>query len=462
MTENDDITTVIDDIEKVLNGARKLPSVDTGAFEDWERICRVAREQIRKKVLRVAIVGAIKSGKSTFTNSLFKGDYLKRGAGVITSIVTRIRSGEHLEASLFFKIWDEINDDIQRALVLLPGWDRPGNDGDFDIRRSRDRDRLTAVLEDLPADVQMASGNRNTGIVLLSSYLKGFDRVKDHVSSESRTVTYTAENFSAHTDYVGDDSLSVYLKDIELAIDTGNMGQDIEIADCQGSDSANPLHLLMIQDYLLLTHLIVYVVSSRTGLREADVKFLSIIRNMGIADNILFVVNCDFAEHESLENLKSLLSAVTKDIQLIVPEPRIFAFSALFNLFRQTPEALNEKDSFRLEQWGKEADFVEFSQAETERFSTEFSRKLERERNTLLLKNHWERLGIVCDGIAHWIEINRDILSSDHDHAEQVIEKINGQKERIGQTRTLLKNNAGRGCCGYHPRIQNGSRSILQ
>ena len=273
MTGKDDISNAIDRIERILHEGRDLHSVDNSAFDDWEQICRIAREQIQKKVLRVAVVGAIKSGKSTFTNSLFNGDYLKRGAGVITSIVTRIRSGSHLEAALFFKTWDEINNDIRRGLVLLPGSDRLGEDNDFDIRRSRDRGQLQAVVDDLPADVQMASGNRNTGIVLLSSYLKGYDRVKDHVSSDNRTVKYDAESFAAHTDYVGDDSLSVYLKDIELTIDTGNMGQGIEIADCQGSDSANPLHLLRIQEYLMITHLLVYVISSRTGLREADVKF---------------------------------------------------------------------------------------------------------------------------------------------------------------------------------------------
>jgi len=62
----------------------------------------------------------------------------------------------------------------------------------------------------------------------------------------------------------------------------------------------------MTQEYLLRTHLIIYLLSSRTGVRQADIKFLSMIRKMGLMENIFFVINCDFNEHESIEGLKNL------------------------------------------------------------------------------------------------------------------------------------------------------------
>ena len=85
---------------------------------------------------------------------------------------------------------------------------------------------------------------------------------------------------------------------------------------------------------------------------------------MGIADNIFFVVNCDFAEHNSLDNLISLVESVIEDARMLVPEPRAYAFSALFNLFKQSPGALNKKDALRLEQWRGETAFVEYAQKE--------------------------------------------------------------------------------------------------
>ena len=73
-------------------------------------------------------------------------------------------------------------------------------------------------------------------------------------------------------------------EDLQLELVSRNLYRDTEFADCQGSDSPNPLHLAMIQDYLQQAHLIIYVFSSRTGIREADIKFLSIIRKMGLIE----------------------------------------------------------------------------------------------------------------------------------------------------------------------------------
>lgn len=64
--------------------------------------------------------------------------------------------------------------------------------------------------------------------------------------------------------------MAVYLKDVQLEIKSNRFEKNLEIADCQGSDSPNPLHITMIQDYLSTTHLIIYLISSRTGLRDAD------------------------------------------------------------------------------------------------------------------------------------------------------------------------------------------------
>jgi hypothetical protein len=101
-----------------------------------------------------------------------------------------------------------------------------------------------------------------------------------------------------------------------------------------------PLHLVMIQDYLLLTNLIVYVVSSRTGLRQADIRFLSMIKKMGILENTLFIINCDFSEHESISDLKTLIHRVREELAMVQSEPQVFAFSALFNLFSSQTDAI--------------------------------------------------------------------------------------------------------------------------
>ncbi len=89
------------DISHILADLKSLPEISEKPFLKWEQACARIYHQISEEMVRVAVIGTIKSGKSTFVNSLFKGDYVKRGAGVITSIVTKIRGSGSKKAKLF-------------------------------------------------------------------------------------------------------------------------------------------------------------------------------------------------------------------------------------------------------------------------------------------------------------------------------------------------------------------------
>ena len=427
-------------LSSVLSEVLEKPDISDSRFEEWKKACIDIHQQVAEEVVRVAVIGTVKSGKSTLVNSLFRGDYVKRGAGVVTSIVTRIRRGEHLKAVLFFKSWDEINTDIEQALFMLPTWKQPADERPFDIRREKDRRALQSALAGLSEDLVITEGVRDTNIVLLSLYLKGFSLVRDRIASDSMTAVFSGKGFAEHRSFVGDDSLAVYLKDIELEISDDTIDRSIEIADCQGSDSPNPLHLAMIQDYLIRTHFIVYVISSRTGLRQADIRFLSMIKNMGILENILFVVNCDFSEHESLEDLKRLVEKVKEELALVRPEPDVYVFSSLFNLFKALSGDLPKKDTLRLAQWQAEADLISFSDSETERFEASLNMKFTRERFGLLLRNHLERMDVMVSGIDRWIQMSREIMEKDADEVTATIKKMEHRQKRMEQIKSIIKN----------------------
>ena len=435
----DEVLKVNQDILALISKAKSMPGMAESSFNDWEKTCRGLPIQISEDIIRVAVVGPIKSGKSTFLNSMLKGDYLKRGAGVVTSIVTRVRSGDRLRAHLFFKSWDEVNLEMEQALVLFPsqGWRK--NNMKFDIRHEDERRHIQTALKSLSSEQLISQDTRNPNNVLLISYIKGFDSVYDIISSDDTTRHYEENTFAEHKRFVGNEELAVYLKDVLLEIPSEGLDGNIEIADCQGSDSSNPMHLAMIQDYLLLTHLIVYVVSSRTGLRQADIRFLSIIKKMGILDNILFVINCDFSEHESMEELQALVSKVQEELALIKPEPDVYTFSALFNLFFSPLISLSEKDQLRMLQWKTEEELTDFSVGETERFESTFDLKLSSRRDAILLKNHLERLNVILSGIENWIGINQDILARDSQSAQELLHKLNNHQERVDQMKIVLK-----------------------
>ncbi|WP_372682487.1 dynamin family protein [Desulfosarcina sp.] len=434
------ITRISDDTAQLIDEAEKITErVDEG-FSQWKTTCQIISEQISEEIMRVAVVGAIKSGKSTFVNTLFGGDYLKRGAGVVTSIVTRVRTGSRLRATLYLKNWDEVNQDIDQAAMLLPARNRSGEPHPADIRREKDRQMLHRALADLAADQLISNDTRSAGSVLLASYLNGYDRVLQVVQADNATVVFGNDRFPLHRDFVGDDAMAAYLNDVLLEIDTPGLGEGVEIADCQGSDSPNPLHLAMIQDYLMMAHLTVYVVSSRTGLRQADIRFLSMIRNMGILETVVFVVNCDLSEHESLDDLTEGLRKIEADLGLISPEPQTFAFSALFLLMSQMESNLSPRDRDRLAHWRRESAMVDFALAEHRRFERFIEQKIRRERTSLLLKNHLERLEIVAGGIGRWIDFNRDLLARDADGAKALADRVHRQRGRLDRMKLTVKN----------------------
>ena len=435
----DEILRVNQDVLQLFTSAKSRPGMAEYSFGEWEKTCANLPDQLAEDTIRVAIAGPIKSGKSTFLNSFFKGEYVKRGAGVITSIVTRVRNGKRLRAKLFLKSWEEINTEMEQSLVLFPSTNWRSENGKFDIRKEHERLDLQQALSRLGADKLITQSTRNINNVLLSSYLKGYQTVESLISRENNTQMYEDDHFSDHKAFVGNESLAVYLKDVLLEINSNVVRSNIEIADCQGSDSSNPMHLAMIQDYLLLTHLIIYVISSRTGLRQADIRFLSIIKKMGILDNIAFIINCDFSEHDSFADLESLIDQIREELSMIKPDPDIYSFSTLFNLFSSQEENLSAKDRLRLQQWQADGELTELSDQESNRFESDFYDRLARKRFALLMKNHIERLGVILTGINEWIGFSRNVLTKDAKSAAEILRKIKIHQKRFNKIQSAIE-----------------------
>ena len=445
-TYNELKSTILDinqDLRSIIQKAGAIGGLSRDPLEVWKDTTNRVQRQLAEEMIRVAVVGSIKSGKSTLVNSLFGGDYVKRGAGVVTSIVTRIQPGDGMQARLEFKTWEEINAEMNHASVLFlaGGSDMP--EENFDITREKDRLELEQSLANINAGQFISNDTRDPNSVLISAYLKGYDRVKGLVSFEPSTQVFEAEAFDKQKDFVGDESLAVYLKDILLSlVAPEGFGENVEIADCQGSDSPNPLHLAMIQDYLLHAHLIVYVVSSRTGLRQADIKFLNIIKKMGLLKNILFVVNCDFSEHESLEDMRGLVRRVQEEISLIREDPKVFSLSALFNLFTSLEKnggALLRKDLLRLQQWREEEDMAAFSNEETSRLMKALVREISSNRLGLLLQTNLERIFAVASSVDDWIRLNHDLLSKDVDEVRAACAEMEKRREASDQVTMVIK-----------------------
>ncbi len=434
------------DIRRIIHEATSIDGLPSESLDGWLSTTARIQRQLSEGTIRVAVVGSIKSGKSSLTNSLFGGDYLKRGAGVVTSIITKVRPGQDLTAKLEFKAWDEINAEINQALILFSSIQSDATGGYFDINSEKDRLRLQQDLSKLNTEQLISDDARDPNSVLLTEYLKGYDRVKDFVSFDPTTLTFDSDDLHRQKDFVGDQSLAVYLKDVCLTLKAPEaFGDNIEIADCQGSDSPNPLHLAMIQDYLVQNHVTIYVLSSRTGVRQSDIKFLTLIKKMGLTKNLLFVLNCDLTEHETLDDLKGLVSKAEEEIDMIISSPRLFSFSALYNLFKgvdseqAVENTLSRKDRIRLEQWREDADMVAFSDEQTEKFMETVTHTISMDRFALLLESNLERTSNAATSMLDWVQINHDLLHKDAEKVQEAFSKMDKRRRASGQVTDVIR-----------------------
>jgi len=428
-------------ILSLVDQTRNIPGIAEQNRIQWENTLHSIDQQLSEELVRVAVIGTIKSGKSSFTNSLFHGDYLKRGAGVVTSIVTRIRTADKKSATLFMKPKEQINREISQALVLFPDNQWHTADGKFDISHSEDRQMLAEVLENMGIDQRIDRDSRNLNTIILESYLKGYDRVCHMIDDLPTTQTFAEDQFKEHHQFVGDQELAVYVKDIEIQLHAeSDIFGHIEIADCQGSDSPNPMHMAMIQDYLMKAHLLIYVISSRTGIRQADIRFLSMIQKMGIMDHVLFVLNCDLTEHENLGDLQQVIEKVSDDISLLCPNPNIFSFSALMNLFEDLQDSLSSRDRHRLDQWRAEEELMKISQKETHRFNTVLNQRLTDHRLKLLLSSNIERQVQIVRSIYDLTCIHLNLLDKDQVEIDKIIQDIQKQQQNMSQAGESVKN----------------------
>ncbi|MBW2266823.1 MAG: dynamin family protein, partial [Deltaproteobacteria bacterium] len=166
------------EIRRTIQTALSSDGLSAQSLETWHSTTERIQRQLAEETIRIAVVGSIKSGKSTLTNFLFGGDYVKRGAGVVTSIITKIRPGNDIKAKLEFKTWGDVNAEMNQALVLFSSTESNMNGEDFDINREQDRLRLKHDLSKLDTKQLISDDARDPNSVLLIEYLKGYERAK--------------------------------------------------------------------------------------------------------------------------------------------------------------------------------------------------------------------------------------------------------------------------------------------
>lgn len=388
-------------LEETIQELEKLKLVEDETAARWRIHLDHVRTSLEDQLLRVAVVGAVKSGKSTLINALAGTDLLKRGAGIITAFITRIVSNGAPGCWVELKPWAEVLDEINSVSRMLPVYrEEAGGKDALDIRSQEDRALLARVLDKMQAESrQVRSGCLDVHFLLLKAYLDGYDTLHHRVGEEINRLEFDEGCLDEHQKYVGFESRSVYTRDMEIHYPLPWAGGRIEIADCQGSDSPNPLHYQLIQQYLLGCHFIIYVIGSRTGLREADFKLLDFIRTLRMFPQTFFVLNADLGVHNSREDLDALEERVRSELCWLVPNPRLFTFSALYHLTDQAGDSAAERERRHLDIWKEDDALARATEEGFAAFKDHLEQRISGQRTRILLGSGLSRLSMVAANV---------------------------------------------------------------
>ncbi len=405
-----------------LELAGMADGLDTGR---WRSHLSGIGESLQDPLLKIAIVGSVKSGKSTLINAILGQDLLKRGAGIITAFITRVATFGTPGGWVELKSWSQINQEINASLRMLPVFAHErGESEDLDIRNQEDRERIGSWLDKMKSEWLKSRGNVDPHFMFLDCCLRGFPLIEGEIGEEVGRSVFEAADLKRHQLYVGDERRAAWVRDIEINCPVSWLGDKIELADCQGSDSPNPTHFELLQKYLLQSHFIIYVIGSRTGLREADFKLLDLLKALKVFPQTLFVLNSDLDLHSDLEDLERIQERVRSELAWVAPAPNLFAFSALYHLLKQLEDGPSKFETRHLKLWKESKAVAKSTESGFAAFKKELEEQIRSKRAQVLLGFGMSRLDMVASNVLDLVQINRTALEKSNDAIQDTAEQI--------------------------------------
>lgn len=434
-----DLAGEVANIEELVREWQSLLPQAAARGEHWLRILSQVKAHLAEDVVRVAVVGAVKSGKSTLINALVGRDLLKRGAGILTAMVTRVKPGPEARAVLRFKDWQTIGADIRQALALLPDARLTGHPDAFDLTRQEDRELLRQVLASGQAASWWADGSLNPNFALLSAYLAGYEKIQA-MRGGGDTLELTGPELDRHQDLVTREELAVYLADASLSVPAPDLPPWVELGDCQGSDSPLPQHLTQVLSYLLSCDLALYVISSRVGLRQADFRFLQELRRMGLGDHLLFVLNLDLTDHRTAADCEAVTARVRQELAALMAARPLTAFSALEVLLkrRQAAASLEADEVALLALWGTEPAKEALSDAGWQQFISTLQDSLGAVKARRQAGGSLTQARMVAFGLREQVNAALALLRADAGAFRELADKLRSRQQPLASVRASL------------------------
>ena len=366
--------------------------------------------------LPITCIGPVKSGKSTLINTLAGADLLPTGAGITTSFSTTVIAGKNFSAHIELQPETTINKMFTQAVNLLFSDDL--SDHQLSLFKAADRFQIDALLNNYKYRSTLTQhGIFNESYRLLRNLINGAKKVTEHYLNQQLDFTINDPRDQRYRLFISDETLSPYLLGIQIKAPLKLLPPYLALRDLPGLDTPNPSHQNVIVQQLGESPALIYVISSRIGLRQADYQLLEHLRNLGLEERLLFVINLDLDEHLNKKELETMIGRCTEELRELGFTQPLYAFSTLA-LFWSRPEIfthLNTTCQQRFTRWQEEGEKIAVSSHGAEDFLARLFDLGKNEATTALLQHSEKRLQQIVGSTQHLIANQLTRLSGEND-----------------------------------------------
>lgn len=271
--------------------------------------------------IRIAVVGAFSSGKSTFVNAILGEKLLPVRVEPTTATVTELRNGKRRVASVTLKTAEVIREERDQARARKEALEAQEQ---LSGAEREELNSLAAVI-DLDPEFRYPGG-------LPEAFLLDDDKQRETLY---RFLAEGAESWAPYTERVR----------IEIPMDSDLMPPQVVLVDTPGSNTPSALHRTATWRALIESDCVIFLLFARQPLSSTDRELLNDIQQIRLRqrieqDRFIFVVNgIDEVDGDTGER-EAVMQHVLRQLQGCgVQDPKVVPASALLAFIAKTHQA---------------------------------------------------------------------------------------------------------------------------
>ena len=389
--------------------------------------------------LPITVIGPVKSGKSTLLNTLVGQNILPMGAGITTTFVTAIHHGNDVHGEISLIPPDQADSLFQNSCHFLFAGNLEGKEVSLFIHD--DRRQIKQLLEDFAQKTSLTRyGSFDKDYQLLKNLLTGYDSLAAYYQKEELKLSFSQEQLDQFRGFITSEPVSTFLEQATVFFPFTNLPTYVVMQDCQGLDTPSPWQQALAIQQLATSPILIYVISSRMGLRQADYHLLEHLHDLGLASKLLFVLNYDLAEHPSKEKMDEILDRSRQELAELGFEQPCYAFSALYHLYDQLRKQgpLDKSEKHRWLLWQEEPEKLELSAINWKSFTTQLQELTGKQATEAWLQHLNSRIMHIASRGHALITARKKIFSSNQEKIHSSVHSYEEHKEILRQLEEQL------------------------